>query len=130
MSITIVGLGPGDPGLLTRHAWDVLTAANEVYLRTSIHPTVAALPSGPTYHSFDELYEQAGKFTEVYDAIVDRLITLAESGSPVVYAVPGDPLVGEGTVAKLRAVCGVKNIPVEIVHGVSFIEPTLAALGI
>ena len=42
MSVTIVGLGPGDPRLLTRQAWETLTSASEVYLRTSRHPTVGA----------------------------------------------------------------------------------------
>ena len=34
MTITIVGLGPGDPAQVTRKAWEVLEAAHEVYLRT------------------------------------------------------------------------------------------------
>lgn len=130
MGVTIVGLGPGSADLLTRQAWDVLSGAQEVWLRTSIHPTVPHLPQGPAYHSFDDLYETTDSFAGVYDAIVERLAGLAAEGRPVVYAVPGDPAVGEGTVGKLRAVCEVKNIPVEIVHGVSFIEPTLAALKI
>ena len=43
--ITIIGLGPGDPKLLTREAWETLTATREVYLRTRKHPTVAGLPT-------------------------------------------------------------------------------------
>jgi tetrapyrrole methylase family protein/MazG family protein len=62
MPITIVGLGPGDPGQLTRQAWQVLEAADEVYLRTRKHPTVSALPGGLTLHSFDHLYEGAADF--------------------------------------------------------------------
>ena len=130
MGIIVVGLGPGDPGLLTRKAWDVLAGAKEVYLRTRIHPTVAALPEDPVYHSFDELYERGESFGAVYEAIVERLVELASSGEPVIYAVPGDPSVGEGTVGRLCAVCGMKNILVELVAGVSFIEPALAALAI
>ena len=38
-NITIVGLGPGDPRLLTREAWEILTQASEVFLRTERHPT-------------------------------------------------------------------------------------------
>ena len=69
MAITIVGLGPGDPNQLTRKAWQVLVAADEVYLRTRYHPTVAALPQGLVLHSFDHLYEDATGFEEVYAAI-------------------------------------------------------------
>ena len=43
--ITLLGLGPGDPSKLTREAWDVLASADEVWLRTKQHPTVAGLPS-------------------------------------------------------------------------------------
>src|SRR6266511_172600 len=39
--ITILGLGPGEAGLLTRQAWELLQAARVLYLRTAIHPTVA-----------------------------------------------------------------------------------------
>lgn len=44
MGIVIVGLGPGDPKHLTREAWQVLSEAREVWLRTAHHPTVAGLP--------------------------------------------------------------------------------------
>ena len=44
MTITIVGLGPGSPDLLTREAWVALSEADEVYLRTARHPTVGGLP--------------------------------------------------------------------------------------
>ncbi len=129
MTLTIVGLGPGDPQLLTRQAWDILNGSKIVYLRTRVHPTVEHLPHHLEWRSFDDLYEQASEFSEVYDAIVDRMVTLAASGD-VVYAVPGDPLIGEGTVTRLIAVCRVKNVAVRIVHGVSFVEPSLGALGV
>lgn len=128
MAITIVGLGPGSPGMITREAWEVLTRADQIYLRTKVHPTVEYLPKDVAIHSFDDAYEQAQDFNEVYRIIVDRLVSQAEHAD-IVYAVPGDPLIAEGTVSRLLAVCRVKNIDIRIVSGVSFIEPTLAALG-
>ncbi len=68
--ITIVGLGPGDAGDLTRDAWQVLRGAGEVWLRTLHHPVVADLPAGLTVHAFDEVYESADCFSEVYGEIV------------------------------------------------------------
>lgn len=130
MGITIVGLGPGNPGQITREAWDVLAGAQEVYLRTRVHPTVPHLPRGPHYHSFDDLYEAAEDFVQVYEAILERLIALAERGREVIYAVPGDPMVAEGTVTRLLAVCREKEVAIRVVNGVSFVEPTLAALGV
>ncbi len=129
MAIVVVGLGPGNPGQITREAWEVLAQAQEVHLRTQVHPSVPYLPQGPRYHSFDDLYEAAEDFTQVYEAIVERLVALAEQGGDVIYAVPGDPMVAEGTVTRLLAVCREKGIAVRVVNGVSFIEPTLAALG-
>ena len=41
----------------------------------------------------DDLYETATDFAAVYHGIVERVRTLADAG-PVVYAVPGSPLVG------------------------------------
>jgi len=130
MTLTILGLGPGDPDLLTRQAWDALSGAHEVYLRTRRHPCVPDLPAGPIYHSFDDLYDIAGSFEAVYTAIVDRILERLGQGASVVYAVPGDPLVAETAAVRLLAVCRDKNIQTRVVHGVSFIEPALALLGV
>lgn len=124
-----MGLGPGDPGLLTREAWDVLSAASEVWLRTARHPTVAGLPTSLTLQSFDSLYEAGHDVELVYAAIVERLLQLGTRPEGVVYAVPGHPLVGETTVAALLGRAGEAGLPVRLVAGLSFIEPVLAALG-
>ena len=41
MGITVVGMGPGDPNLLTHEAYQTLHQARHIYLRTAKHPTVA-----------------------------------------------------------------------------------------
>ncbi len=121
--ITIVGLGPGDAQLLTRAAWEVLTQAEEIWLRTSHHPCVAALPA-ERLHSFDDLYEGSADFESVYAAIVKRLMALGRRPQGVVYAVPGDATVGE-TAAQRLLRSG--ELPVRLIHGLSCIEPSLAA---
>ncbi|MFQ5344008.1 MAG: nucleoside triphosphate pyrophosphohydrolase [Anaerolineae bacterium] len=128
--ITIVGLGPGDPNLLTREAWRVLSTAGEVWLRTRRHPTVAGLPDGPVYHSFDHLYEAHETFADVYTAIADRVIELGRRDSGVVYAVPGHPLVGETAVLQILARASREGLSTHVVAGVSFVEPMLTALGL
>ncbi len=127
--ITIVGLGPGDALCLTREAWDVREEAGEIWLRTSHHPTVAGLPAGPTIRSCDDLYQTAGGFEQVYEAIVDRVLGLGRRAGGVVYAVPGHPMVGEATVAQIVRRARDTGLETRIVDGLSFIEPTLAALG-
>ena len=130
MSITIVGLGPGDPGTLTRQAWDLLSQSGEVYLRTGLHPTVAHLPAGLRTHTFDALYEEMEDFGQVYEAIAARILDLGRRPGGVVYAVPGHPLVGESSVIRILARAHDEGMEVRIIDGLSFIEPVLTALGI
>ena len=42
--ITVLGLGPGRAGLITRESWQLLSSEElPVVLRTAIHPTVEAI---------------------------------------------------------------------------------------
>src|SRR5512137_1257404 len=97
MAITIIGLGPGDPALLTRRAWDIISSASDLYVRTARHPTLEGLPAAVTVHSFDHIYERAQQFSEVYAQVADAVLRLGAQGD-VIYGVPGHPLVGEATV--------------------------------
>lgn len=127
-TITIVGLGPGDPHHLTQEAWSVLEMVREVWLRTKHHPTVAGLPPHLTLHSFDYLYEEAEDFAQVYEAIANEVLRLGQRPEGVVYAVPGHPLVGEATVRLILPRAEGAGMAVHVVEGLSFIEPTLTPL--
>jgi tetrapyrrole methylase family protein/MazG family protein len=127
-TITILGLGPGDATLLTRAAWELLERTDVLYLRTAIHPTVAALPARIELRSFDALYEEAADFGAIYEHIAAELIERAQSGEPVVYAVPGHPLVAEATTRRLLALAREQGVQTRIVPGLSFIEPVCDAL--
>jgi tetrapyrrole methylase family protein/MazG family protein len=129
-AITIVGLGPGDPRHLTREAWETLETASEIWLRTRHHPTVAGLPSHLALHSFDALYEEAGDFSQVYEAIAAEVLRLGQRPEGVIYAVPGHPLVGEATVTRLLSPAAESGLAVRVVEGLSFVEPALTALRI
>jgi len=128
--ITIVGLGPGNPRHLTRESWEVLNAADEIWLRTEHHPIVDDLPTHLTLHSFDYAYEEVEEFSQVYDVIASEVLQLAERAEGVVYAVPGHPLVGEATVSRILWGARESGLKVRVVEGLSFIEPTLTALQI
>ncbi|MGD1992008.1 MAG: nucleoside triphosphate pyrophosphohydrolase [Anaerolineae bacterium] len=130
MEIIIVGLGPGAPELLTREAWQVIEAADELCLRTAHHPTVEALSTCAECRSFDALYESAQGFPEVYRAIAEEVLRLGRRSQGVVYAVPGHPLVGEATVQRILTQARAEGLPVRIVEGLSFVEPTLTLLGL
>lgn len=131
MTLTILGLGPGEVDDLSRRAWRTLKQAKTVILRTSRHNCVPCLPQGEgiEYLNCDDLYERIPAFEGVYAAIVERVMQAARAGD-VVYAVPGDPLVGESTVLKLLEQAKAEGLAVTIVSGISFVEPTLAAVGV
>lgn len=125
--ITIIGLGPGSPKLLTRQAWEILQSSDRIWVRTIQHPAVEELQAtlDVEIHSFDGLYERSESFEDVYSSIVGEIMRQAEGPQGVVYAVPGDPLVGEATVLALIDAAESRGIQLNIVHGISFVEPSL-----
>lgn len=129
MAIVIVGLGPGRADDITRRVWHALETAQTVILRTERHPCVRELPQNGRIIACDDLYERHAAFSDVYDAIAARVMEYGRQGD-VVYAVPGDPMVGESTPARILAAAQAEGITVEILSGVSFIEPSLALVGV
>ena len=128
--LIILGLGPGEAKFLTREAWDVLTKVSEIYLRTQEHPTLSGFPSSLQVRSFDDLYEQADSFPEVYEGIVKQVLALSERPEGVVYAVPGDPFIAEATTPAIIQEAKTRGIPFRVVSGMSYMEPTFSALGL
>lgn len=131
-SLTIVGLGPGAWEDVTLAAQAALLAAPAIVFRTLRHPTVQTLRDQRpdlAVSSFDDLYEEATAWQGLYETMAERLIEVA-ANAPVVYAVPGHPLIGETSVRAVRALAQERDIPVQIIAGLSFIEPICAALGL
>lgn len=128
--IQIIGLGPGDASLITRQAWQILENVKEIYLRTNQHPAVKGLPGQLRVNSFDFLYETSENFESVYNGIVDKILELGHRPEGVVYAVPGHPFVAEATVPAIVESANKDGLPVQVVEGLSFLEPTFTALGI
>ena len=128
--ITLLGLGPGNPDQLTREAWEVLSKADEIWLRTRQHPTVSSLPSTVKLYSFDEFYENGDTFEDVYDAIVEKILELGRRPQGVIYAVPGHPFVAESTCPKIVRLAHDEGLATVVVEGLSFLEPTFSALAL
>lgn len=128
--ITLLGLGPGDPGLLTREAWDWLEQTQTLYVRTKNHPAVASLPKHLKIESFDEVCEH-GKDTEsVQEEIVETILLRGSMPNGVTYAVPGHPFVAEATCPEIALRAKLAGIPVWVIDGLSFLEPTFRALNV
>ena len=128
--ITILGLGPGDPELLTRRAWQLLEKAQRVFVRTVHLPALSAFPERLEIQSFDGLIEHAAAQDDLLDAIADVLLREARAGHEVLYAVPGDPMIGDSSVSWLRAKASTEKVPVTIVPGISFVEACVSLLGL
>ncbi len=128
--ITLLGLGPGEAGLLTREAWDWLADIKKLYLRTSQHPTIASLPEHLKLESFDTFYETEKSFEAVYEAIVVEILKLGQTPGGVTYAVPGHPFVAEATCPEIVRRAKEAGLQVRVIEGLSFLEPTFRALGV
>lgn len=132
-TITVVGLGSGDPDRLTLGSLKRLQEAGERYVRTKDHPVVNWLEqTGVSFASFDEVYEAKDDFPSVYEEIVARLLARAEAGGDgenIVYAVPGHPQVAEATVKLLRERCPERGIGLDIIGGESFLDEAFVRLG-
>ena len=126
--IDVVGLGPAGPELITESTRDLMARADRLFVRTTRHPTARLAAEA---RSFDHLYEREGTLDAVYRAIVADLIEAARA-EPVVYAVPGSPLVAERTVTLLRAAPAVIAGEVAlVVHpALSFLDLAYGRLGI
>jgi tetrapyrrole methylase family protein / MazG family protein len=120
--IRVVGLGPGGPDLLTRASEAAIVGAPNVVFRTLRHPAATAFGEVASY---DTLYERAENFDELYEGIVEDLVRRAVTGGPLVYAVPGSPVVAERTVELLAAR---SDVELTIEPAVSFVDVACAVL--
>ena len=125
----VVGLGPGDPSLVTAGTLEAIARVpvEARFLRTEVHPS-AHLVAGAT--TFDRHYEAADTFDQVYRRIVEDLISSAAEHDEVLYAVPGSPRVLERTVDLLDAAAADGRVEVEVLAGMSFVDLAWVRLGI
>ena len=122
--VVVVGLGPAGPELVTAATRHAIEGIDRRFLRTARHPAASLVADATT---FDELYDEAVSFDDVYTGIVEALAAGATEHGAVLYAVPGSPLVAERTVELLRAD---PRVEVEILPALSYLDLAWAALGI
>ena len=126
--IVVVGLGPGDPALVTAGTLASIDAVPVRFLRTARHPSAHLVPEAT---SLDHHYEAGDTFDDVYRSIVAELRTAARVHGTVLYAVPGSPRVLERTVDLLADTTdGEGDVDVEVLPAMSFIDLTWVRLGI
>jgi tetrapyrrole methylase family protein/MazG family protein len=127
MRVSVVGLGPGASDWLTVAARARLHLPGaRVFARTRYFPHLDQLLAGVSWESFDELYERADSLDVVQTAMAERLLETGDADGEVVLAVPGDGVLGEAVLERLRAGGAV----VEVVPGVPLSVAALAASGL
>lgn len=105
--ITIVGFGPGTWGKLTIEVRDVLLAAERIVMRDPVSWEVARELERRGKHivSLSSLYLLGLDGGDLYPLMADFVCRTAQRYGPVVYALPGNPMVFEttNTLVRLRA---------------------------
>jgi len=124
--VSLVGAGPGDPGLLTRTALATLRRADLVLYDALVSDAVLALARRARRFPVGK---RAGRPSMAQESIHALMIRAARRGQRVVRLKGGDPFVfgrgGEEAIA-LRAA----NVPFEIVPGVTSAVAAPALAGI
>jgi tetrapyrrole methylase family protein/MazG family protein len=151
MRVSVVGLGPGPLDWISLAAASRLRLPRaRVFVRTRFFPNLDQVLADVAWQSFDDLYEQAESLADVDKAMAERLLEAGavrdatqethlsnESVAPdvaipesvvgeVVLAVPGDGILGEAVLARLREGGAI----VEVVPGVPLGVSALAAAGL
>jgi tetrapyrrole methylase family protein / MazG family protein len=122
--VVVAGLGPGGPEHLTAETLRTVERIRHRYLRTSRHPNAHLVPDAV---AFDDVYERADTFADVYAEIADRLVAAAVEHGEVLYVVPGSPLVLERSVRALQVDT---RIECQLLPAMSFLDVAWARLGI
>ena len=124
--IYVIGLGPGSIDALTLGAVNRINSGTKNFLRTEKHPTVEYFKTNNIpYVAYDYFYDKEDDFVQVYEGIVEELILESKKHDEINYFVPGNPFVAEKTVELLMK----KDLDIEIISGMSFIEPMIELVG-
>ena len=116
MKVWFIGAGPGDPELMTRKAWRMLSAA-DVVLHDALMNIEGMQKAAPNAQWL-EVGKRSGRPSVEQAFICRTLVTLAKRGLTVVRLKGGDPSIFGRLAEELQA-CRTENIEIEIIPGVT-----------
>jgi uroporphyrinogen III methyltransferase/synthase len=125
-TVYLVGAGPGDPGLLTLRARELLRSVDAVLPDGLVSEEVLALVDGPELIPVGKRYGSTSTTQAEIDALV---INLARDGKSVCRLKGGDPMVFGRAGEEMRSLADA-GIPYEIVPGVTSATAAAAYAGI
>lgn len=126
--VCVVGLGPGASDAVTTQTLSLIAGHPVRFVRTLRHPSAHLVTDAPgTCTSFDDLYESAESFEDLYADIAGRLARAAAEHGRILYAVPGSPRILERTVELLAART---DVITEVHPALSFLDEAWRALAV
>jgi uroporphyrin-III C-methyltransferase len=126
-SVWLVGAGPGDPGLLTRKAEDLLRRASIVYHDALVGPGVLDLI--PDHVRRVSVGKRAGRHSRDQATIDRLLVDAASDGERVVRLKGGDPALFARSAEEVTALSAL-GIAVRICPGITAASAAAASAGI
>src|SRR4051812_5648132 len=131
VDLIILGLGPAGLSLLPGDAAAVLFSAPRLILRTARHPAAEELwARGVPFTSLDQVYDRTPSFAELYPRLSEAVLEEAgtSGAAPVVYAVPGHPLMGEESVKLLLRSAVDRGLTTRVIPAPGFVDVVATAL--
>ncbi|MDB5670248.1 MAG: cobA [Alphaproteobacteria bacterium] len=125
-TVTLVGAGPGDPGLLTLKAVQALQSATVILYDDLVGPDILELARREARRV--SVGKSAGRGSCRQDDINSEIVRLALAGETVVRLKGGDPLIFGRATEELDA-CREAGLQVAIVPGISAAQGAAAAFG-
>jgi precorrin-2/cobalt-factor-2 C20-methyltransferase len=131
-----VGVGPGDPTLLTQRALAVLAAASRVYAPAASAQMLgraemvvrAALPSVRVHRLVVDIGGDDARHGASLDAAAATLANALDGGRPIALVTLGDPMLYSTFPALSRRVAVLRpGVPVEVVPGVTAMQAVASA---
>lgn len=122
--VTVVGFGPGSWGKLTLEVHDLLMGAERIYTRDPLSwEVMRELKSrGKRIVTLSSLYLLGLPVGDIYDLMADVVARSALRYGPLVYALPGNPMVFEFPTFLVRRRALALGLTCHIVEGMSCLE--------
>jgi len=129
--ITVVGTGPALWKHLTLEVEEILMGAERIYMRHPVGEIYETLKArGKKVLLLAPLYFTGLGYMEIYETIADIIVKSASRYGPLVYALPGNPVVFEITPFLIGQRANDAGLTCRVIEGMSSLESMFVQLGL